>query len=799
PSSGTDPLGNTATVAYDALDRVASVTNAAGETMAFTRDAMGRVTAVTDPGGQAWAQSYDAEGLLATLTDPLGATTSLSRDALGRVTSVTSPLGFETSMAYDSMGRATGRTDALGRTTTRSYDTNGRIASVSLPGGIATSAYTRNALGRITQLTDPGGNAWAKAFDNQGRGTSSTDPLGRETSLAYDARSRVSSITFPGGFGSVASNYDANGNLAQALYSDTTNLAFGYDALDRLTSADGVTRSFDAAGRITEGNGLTFTHDAAGRLLTVTYAPGKTVSYAYDARGTLSNVTDWTGSAVTLAYDAAARLASLSRDNGVNTTWSYDTDSRVTNIAHGVLAGVALAYDATGQLTSATRSGPQSAAAPGASTTTQGFDAASQLAGASHDALGRQTQDGGRSYAWDLASRLTSITQGGATTGFEYDGLGRRTARNEGGETRSFVWNDALGLPSVAVEREGGADLRYYVHTPGGALLYSVEAADDSRRFYHFDETGNTVLLTDDAGTVVASYAYGPYGEVVAATPAVDNPYTWQGQLGVAQEGDGGLYYARARYYDSARARFLSTDPIESPGPRGHNPYQYAYANPFRFGDPTGLLPEARPTPEQSGPTIKKGSLSLRAMSEWLDYQFGSFLGLVRLPGISMKELKGTHLDPRFLPWAPGTTGGGVMGQSYKIFRKEDIKDGQLVGSAGSGPCITVALDSPDGRVSIAHFQADCCIADTLDSFAPFLEGTKAYVAGGNTTESSQHQMLLLSEWLEKHPDIEVFCIERTGIFLDNKGQVLTVPPDDWIETIESLVEFSERSSDLIE
>ncbi|MFP6579288.1 MAG: DUF6531 domain-containing protein, partial [Myxococcota bacterium] len=337
PASASNPLGNTTTVAYDALDRVASVTNAAGETMAFTRDAMGRVTAVTDPGGQAWAQSYDAEGLLATLTDPLGATTSLSRDALGRVTGVTSPLGFETSMAYDSMGRATGRTDALGRTTTRSYDTNGRLAGVSLPGGIATSAYTRNALGRITQLTDPGGNAWAKAFDNQGRGTSSTDPLGREISLAYDTRSRVSAITFPDGLGSVANSFDANGNLTQTLYSDTTNLAFGYDALDRLTSANGVTRSFDAAGRMTGSNGLTFTRDPVGRLLTVTYAPGKTVSYGYDARGLLASVTDWQGQAVTLSRHPDGNTDTLTRSNGVSTTWSHDADSRVTNIAHGVL------------------------------------------------------------------------------------------------------------------------------------------------------------------------------------------------------------------------------------------------------------------------------------------------------------------------------------------------------------------------------------------------------------------------------------------------------------------------------
>jgi len=279
------------------------------------------------------------------------------------------------------------------------------------------------------------------------------------------------------------------------------------------------------------------------------------------------------------------------RGNGIITWRDYDDDRRLTSIHHGELASVALAYDAAGQLTSATRSGPQATATPSTGVATQAFDAASQLDGAAHDALGRQTQDAGRSYTWDLASRLTSITENGTTTQFEYDSLGRRTTRIEAGVFRNYIWNDALALPSVAIEIQDGTDLRYYVHAPDGTLLYSIEASDDSRRYYHFDETGNTTLLTNDVGDVIASYAYGPYGTVLAATPGIDNPFTWQGQMGVAQEGDGGLYYARARWYDSARSRFLSRDPLASLGARGSNPYLYAYANPLSYADPRGLFP----------------------------------------------------------------------------------------------------------------------------------------------------------------------------------------------------------------
>jgi len=147
-------------------------------------------------------------------------------------------------------------------------------------------------------------------------------------------------------------------------------------------------------------------------------------------------------------------------------------------------------------------------------------------------------------------------------------------------------------VSSVSIERDGdGNDLRYFVHTPAGALLYSIDAATDARNFYHFDETGSTIAVSDDDGVVVGSYAYTPYGEIVAATGSMDNPYTWLGQFGVMDEGNG-LYSMRARYYDSATGRFLSRDPLETTNPMGINPYQYGLGNPLRFFDPLGMETE---------------------------------------------------------------------------------------------------------------------------------------------------------------------------------------------------------------
>jgi len=95
--------------------------------------------------------------------------------------------------------------------------------------------------------------------------------------------------------------------------------------------------------------------------------------------------------------------------------------------------------------------------------------------------------------------------------------------------------------------------------------------------------------LTNDDGVVIAAYAYAPYGELLDETGSEDNPFTWQGQFGVIREGATGLYYMRARYYDSQKARFISRDPVAGILPKSINPYQYAACNPMENVDPAGL------------------------------------------------------------------------------------------------------------------------------------------------------------------------------------------------------------------
>ncbi|HJT87438.1 MAG TPA: RHS repeat-associated core domain-containing protein, partial [Bryobacteraceae bacterium] len=204
--------------------------------------------------------------------------------------------------------------------------------------------------------------------------------------------------------------------------------------------------------------------------------------------------------------------------------------------------------------------------------------------------LGRLTSDGTHQYTWNLASELIGYSGTDGAASFTYDGFGSRISRTTAdGKTENYVLNYGLGLPALVTVKSAGADQRYYVYLPGGALLYAIEAATNSHHYYHFDENGSTEFLTDDTGHVTDRYGITPYGETVTSAGSTPNPFTWMGEWGVMREGSTPLYYMRFRYYDSATARFLSRDPIYQADPRSANPYQYALANPMSHADPMGL------------------------------------------------------------------------------------------------------------------------------------------------------------------------------------------------------------------
>lgn len=655
--SNTDPLGGITSRSYDQLGRVNTTTDENGHVTILGYDLHNRLTAVTDPRLNVWATSYDIEGIIASSTDPLLNTTSFISDNMGRITRLTSPLGNISSNSYDLMGRVSTTTDALGNSTTIGRDARGLLSDITLPGGTITVGYTRNGFGQITQLTDANGNHWLNSYDNQGRQVASADPLGNSRKTVYDNRRRPATITFPDTLGTLTLGYDPAGNLTQAAYADGTTLNYTYDANNRLLAANGIVRAYDANDRISLSNGIIIDRDAGDRITAMTLAPGKTVTYAYDGNDNLTQVSDWAGGLTTFGYDAANRLTTLTRPNGITTTYSYDNDSRLIGISEGAISSIALSRDGKGQITAATRNVPAPPSITQSATTNLAFDAAAQVAAYSYDALGRLTDDGTRTYVWDLASRLSSYTDNENTVSFTYDALGRRTGRTAAAITTGFVWNEALDLTSISIAQQAGIDQTYYLHTPGGGLLYSIDATTDGREFYHFDERGNTLFVSNDAGLVIGSYAYTPFGRLMTTMGGLANPFTWQGQHGIMAEGND-VYYMRARYYDASTGRFISRDPVKSISPKEVNPYQYALNNPLVYIDVNGM--ETRPTGLN-----EVGAVTTNVLGHALEGGASTLVGVVGL--------------------------GGDLASLANHLSEDEINTGQVLGDAGA---ITVDLGS---------------------------------------------------------------------------------------------------------
>jgi RHS repeat-associated protein len=134
-------------------------------------------------------------------------------------------------------------------------------------------------------------------------------------------------------------------------------------------------------------------------------------------------------------------------------------------------------------------------------------------------------------------------------------------------------------LPKVLERVKNGIRTRYVY---GAGLQYEVNDAG-SATYYHYDQSGNTAALTNQAGAIIERVVYSPYGTIRYRQSNFDTPFLYGGFFGVMTDANG-LINMRARYYNPLTMRFLNSDPAMD----GLNWYAYAGGNPINFADPTG-------------------------------------------------------------------------------------------------------------------------------------------------------------------------------------------------------------------
>lgn len=562
-----NPLSQTITYTYDANGNVLTVTDAEGRTITNNYDALDRKTRVTDTLGNFEEYSYNDQGLLASKTDPRGQVTRYEYDALGQMTKVIDASGGETLAGYDANGNLASTTDPNGHTTTYSYD----------------------AADRLTQLTDAEGRQWIFTYDANGNRLTQTTPSGQTTSYSYDSLDRVTSVSYPGG-PTVGYTYDANGNRKTMTDANGTT-QYSYDERNRLTT---VTDAF--------GNTVAYGYDAAGLMDRLTYPGNRRVDFTHDAAGRLASLTDWLNDTTTYTRDESGAVKTIQYGNGARVEKVYDSGGRLTslvnhNAANGVISSHTLTLDGLGNPLSAELDLPLEPANLGRSAVHL-YDASNRLTsvagtGIGHDDDGRLVADRSGStaiqYAYNAQDLITQVTQGGLLTDtYTYDGDGRRVAHTQDGQTTRFVIDPTGGdLYSVLAETDGANNVQHY-YLYGESLVAQITG--NSHRYYHFDQTGNTLALTDDSGMVTDRYAYEPFGNTTVQGSS-DNPFRFVGKYGVMDDGNG-LIHMRARYYRADLGRFLSLDRLYGAmaDPITLNRYQYVGGNPAIGIDPNGLF-----------------------------------------------------------------------------------------------------------------------------------------------------------------------------------------------------------------
>jgi RHS repeat-associated protein len=273
------------------------------------------------------------------------------------------------------------------------------------------------------------------------------------------------------------------------------------------------------------------------------------------------------------------------------TTFTYDPLSRLTQAKYHDEKQYDFAYNSIDNRTS------QTASLSGTtSTTNYSYDDDSKLSQAGTETftydnngnqitIGNSTRDA--AFDFNVENRLVEHDPAtGDTTAYLYDGLNNRLAKTVGSTTTRFV-NDISGKLSKVLAETNNSNTIQKSYVYGAGLISQGQSTASSRDYILEDGEGNVRFITDETGNKLSYYAYQPYGGLRAGQGSDGMLYQTQ-QL----DNESGLYYLRARQYDTTTGRFISVDPVKGylTIPQTQNPYAYSVNNPINHGDPSGEI-----------------------------------------------------------------------------------------------------------------------------------------------------------------------------------------------------------------
>lgn len=575
----TDPASRVVTTSYDSLNRVTRTIGPISDTTRYvTRDSTHTDT-LFDAKGQRYVHVRNARGLVTRREDPRGKSDYYWYDRLGRLVKSQNRRGDSLRVEYDGFGRMTRRLawTAAGQLDTArfAYDNASGLWVVGAnaestdsivshhEGPVLTHRSTRGTraftitygyldgtwtMTRFLEGFSSGVSQWrdtsATARTVYHRARAITDFGGKDADLAVDPYGRHSGTTLP------TSTTSLNKVREATTFSwDDRPLTVAYTGTNIGTTQNRTYSNYDVLGRIKD----VLQAAAANPTRYHTYDTGGRLSQYQDYRDSLQIIgwdyvwdelhQEWDSLPVWYNIPTLVRSATYSYDKLANRT----DKSASLDSANRLLAfdGWTITYDDAGFMTKRKK----------------GADSVV--------------------YAWNGLGQLTQVVAPGYTTTYGYDAFGNRVRKTVNGTSTRYVLEEGQVIVELDDAWQPAAKYAYY---PGVDRPQSMQRAG-KRYYYLADARGNVVAVTDSVGTIKNTYEYTPYGEALATTEAVANPYRYKGR---DWDAEARLYFMRARYYDPLVGRFLSEDPIGLAG--GINPTAFVGSEPVNFADPSGTF-----------------------------------------------------------------------------------------------------------------------------------------------------------------------------------------------------------------
>ena len=632
------------TLAYDAAGNLTSTTNALNQMSTFEYDALNRMvkSIASDPDGPGPLSPpvveflYDANGNVVQVIDPLGKTTTNVHDARNRVVETIDPGGGRVRFAYDFDNNLVALTDPVGNTTQFVYDARSRTIRETDPLG-KSIAYSYDPVNNLTEETDRNGRITQFAYDDLDRPILETWVGGNnQIEYTYDDVDNLLSVRDQ--FSSLAWTYDSRDRATSEDNLGTPGaphvvLAYAYDDVgnvltvtDTINGTPGATNatSYDGLNRVSQ-----MTQQGAG-------LSAKRVDYLYNELGQTTSIrrfSDLAGlqpvAATSYEFDSMSRLRLISHTNPVGDVlesfgYSYDSASRITQIieptqisdyAYDVRDQLIAAdygdptrtdesftFDANGNRVQSNAHGNSYRIGPANRLLTDGvfdyqYDDEGNLSKRTEIATGNT-----REFQWDHRNRLTMLTDKNAdgtlkqVVRFSYDALGRRISKSTDttptdaldAAIEQYVYDgDDVILDFVDPDGSDPAASQQtvrYLRGPGVDNLLAIEEGAGTNWVLK-DHLGSTRALVSSAGVLVQTIDYDSFGRaIVNGSPLTRYLYT-----GREFDSESGLFYYRARYYDSSTGRFTNEDPLRVVF-GDSNLFQYVDNTPTMYNDPTGLI-----------------------------------------------------------------------------------------------------------------------------------------------------------------------------------------------------------------